>query len=136
VATLRSQVDGRPDAGDAVLLRASTSGLTGKNAQSFSQNTSGVPGTAEENDAFGSQVRLLDINGNGRADLAATAIREDSVNGAVWVLRGTKTGLTADAASPLAERRSAPSTPRHGSATPPDERIVACPDASARHSRH
>ncbi|MFE2427137.1 VCBS repeat-containing protein [Streptomyces sp. NPDC059373] len=93
-----SQVDGKADAGDVVLLRGSKSGLTGRNAQSFSQNTSGVPGTAEANDQFGSQVQLLDINGNGRADLAAAALRENSWNGAVWVLRGTKTGLTSDAA--------------------------------------
>ena len=58
------------DAGAVDILRGSRAGLTGKGAQSFTQDTAGVPGTAETHDAFGSAVELLDINGNGYADLA------------------------------------------------------------------
>ncbi|MGW3130413.1 FG-GAP-like repeat-containing protein [Streptomyces sp. NPDC001123] len=80
------------------VLRGSRSGLTGAGAQGFTQNTKGVPGTAEANDSFGATVRLLDINGNGYADLAAGAPGEDAGNGAVWELRGRPTGLVTDAA--------------------------------------
>ncbi|MCX4883022.1 MULTISPECIES: FG-GAP-like repeat-containing protein [unclassified Streptomyces] len=85
------------DAGAVDILRGSRAGLTGKGAQSFTQDTAGVPGTAEAHDAFGSAVELLDINGNGYADLAAAAVGEDG-NGAVWELRGRPTGIVTDAA--------------------------------------
>jgi hypothetical protein len=91
-------VNGRTNAGQVVLPRGATSGLSGKHAQAFDQNTSGVPGTAEKNDRFGGQVQLLDINGNGYADLAAAAVNEYSGNGAVWVLRGRPAGVVTDAA--------------------------------------
>jgi hypothetical protein len=91
-------VNGRTNAGQVVLLRGATSGLSGKHAQAFNQNTSGVPGSAEKNDRFGGEAQLLDINGNGYADLAAAAVNEDSGNGAVWVLRGRPAGVVTDAA--------------------------------------
>ena len=84
-------------AGSMAVLRGSKAGLTGKGAQVFSQDSPGVPGTAELNDHFGSAVELLDINGNGYADLAAAAVGEDG-NGAVWELRGRPTGIVTDAA--------------------------------------
>ncbi|MFJ4325742.1 FG-GAP-like repeat-containing protein [Streptomyces tricolor] len=93
---------GAPDEnGEGVVdvLRGSRSGLTGTGAQAFGQNTRGVPGTAEQHDSFGYVVRLLDVNGNGHADLAATAPGEDGGNGAVWVLRGRPSGLVTDAAA-------------------------------------
>ncbi|MFF4017699.1 VCBS repeat-containing protein [Streptomyces sp. NPDC001843] len=80
------------------VLRGSRGGLTGTGAQGFTQNTAGVPGSAEINDVFGATVQLLDINGNGHADLSAAAPNEDGGNGAVWELRGGATGLTTDAA--------------------------------------
>jgi hypothetical protein len=80
------------------VLPGSRHGLTGTGAQAFTQNTAGVPGTAEPGDAFGAGVRLLDVNGNGYADLAASATGEDGGNGAVWSLRGRPTGLVTDAA--------------------------------------
>ncbi|WP_328538770.1 FG-GAP-like repeat-containing protein [Streptomyces sp. NBC_00344] len=86
------------DAGYVTLLPGSTAGVTGRGAQAFSQDTAGVPGTAEAGDRFGSAVRLLDINGNGYADLASAAVREDGGNGAVWELRGRPEGLVTDAA--------------------------------------
>ncbi|MFJ7151937.1 FG-GAP-like repeat-containing protein [Streptomyces sp. NPDC100445] len=94
-------VVGAPDEnGEGVVdvLRGSRSGLTGTGAQAFGQDTAGVPGTAEPYDSFGYVVRLLDVNGNGHADLAAAAPGEDGGNGAVWVLRGRPSGLTTDAA--------------------------------------
>ncbi|WP_448320760.1 FG-GAP repeat protein [Streptomyces sp. CO7] len=90
--------------GNIVFLKGGRSGLTTSGAQSFHQATSGVPGAAEAGDHFGSSVRLRDINGNGRADLAVGAYGEDVVSGgyddgAAWVLRGTAEGLTASYAT-------------------------------------
>ncbi|MGW7563170.1 FG-GAP-like repeat-containing protein [Streptomyces sp. NPDC054757] len=87
------------DAGYVTLLPGSAAGPTGRGAQAFSQDTAGVPGTAEADDRFSSAVRLLDINGNGYADLASAAVNEDGGNGAVWVLRGRPEGLVTDAAA-------------------------------------
>jgi len=42
----------------------------------------------EASDGFGGSVRLLDINGNGYVDLAASTAHENSGDGAVWSLRG------------------------------------------------
>jgi hypothetical protein len=86
------------NAGGVDILYGTRSGLTGRGAQAFTQNTPGVPGTAELSDTFGSAVQLLDINGNGYADLAAAAPSEDGGNGAVWELRGRPTGIVTDAA--------------------------------------
>ncbi|MEU5367022.1 FG-GAP and VCBS repeat-containing protein [Streptomyces sp. NPDC005925] len=86
-------------AGAVVLLKGGTSGLTGKGAQAFHQDTTEVSGVAEAGDVFGGSVRLLDMTGEGRADLVAGAPGEDLgtvVNGgAVWFLRGVLSGLTA-----------------------------------------
>lgn len=85
-----------------VLLKGGSGGLGGTGAQAFHQDTAGVPGVAEADDHFGGAVRLLDINGNGKADLAAGAPGEDlgtvADGGAVWSLRGGSSGLTATGA--------------------------------------
>ncbi|ELS55602.1 hypothetical protein STVIR_3428 [Streptomyces viridochromogenes Tue57] len=91
-------------AGVVDILRGSRTGLTGSGAQAFTQNTAGIPGTAEPGGTFGSAVRLLDINGNGHADLSAAAVGEDNDNGAVWELRGRPTGIVTDAALVLGGR--------------------------------
>jgi len=84
-------------AGIVEILYGTETGLTGAGSQALTQNTAGVPGTAEPGDDFGSAVRLLDINGNGHADLAASAVGENSRAGAVWSLRGRATGVVTDA---------------------------------------
>ncbi|MCX5008808.1 VCBS repeat-containing protein [Streptomyces sp. NBC_00638] len=92
-------VDGHRNVGNVVFLKGGSGGLTTSGAQSFHQATPGVPGAAEAGDHFGSSLRLRDINGNGRADLAVGAFGEDVLpdgydDGAAWVLRGATTGLT------------------------------------------
>ncbi|MFP3968278.1 FG-GAP-like repeat-containing protein, partial [Actinomadura fulvescens] len=82
------------DAGRAYLLLGSPKGLTGRGARTVSQNTSGVPGGAEEYDHFGFQVSLLDHTGDGAADLAVGAPDEDRGDGGVTVVRGAPAGLT------------------------------------------
>ncbi|MEU7647810.1 FG-GAP-like repeat-containing protein [Streptomyces huasconensis] len=83
------------NAGAVVLVRGSAGGVTGSGAQVFHQNTAGVPGAAEKGDWFGVATALLDVTGDGRADLAASSVEENARAGAVWSLRGTSTGLTA-----------------------------------------
>ncbi|WP_255955298.1 FG-GAP-like repeat-containing protein [Streptomyces odontomachi] len=85
-------------AGDVTLLHGGPSGLTGDGAQVITQNTTGVPGTAEAGDGFGSRVRLLDTDADGHADLAAAATGENSGTGAVWALHGQPTGIVPDGA--------------------------------------
>lgn len=65
------------------VLRGGGSGLTGNGAYSISQNTRNVPGTAEQNDFFGADTNLLDVNGDGRAELFAGATGENR-DGGVW----------------------------------------------------
>ena len=87
-------------AGAVVLLKGSEGeGLTGAGAQAFHQDTAGISGVAEANDRFGSAVRLLDVNGDGKADLTVgapgEAIGDAAEAGAIWYLPGTADGLTA-----------------------------------------
>ncbi|WP_028805828.1 FG-GAP-like repeat-containing protein [Streptomyces sp. 142MFCol3.1] len=85
------------EAGSVVLLKGGSSGLTGSGAQAFTQSTSGVPGVSEAGDNFGRSVHLADVNANHRADLVLGAPLEDGTykdSGAVWVFRGSTSGLT------------------------------------------
>lgn len=43
----------RTYAGDAVLLRGSSAGLTGSGAKAYSRHTTALPGTAKTGDRFG-----------------------------------------------------------------------------------
>ncbi|MER6347677.1 FG-GAP and VCBS repeat-containing protein [Streptomyces sp. NPDC001595] len=83
-------------AGAVLVLRGTGSGPTGTGARAFTQNTAGVPGAAEAGDAFGSAVRLADLDGDGHADLAAAAVGENTGDGAVWELRGRAQGVVTD----------------------------------------
>ncbi len=99
------------DAGSVALLHGSAAGLTGTGAQVFHQNTAGVPGVAEENDRFGATTALLDVDGDGHRDLAAASTAENASSGAVWLLRGTGSGLTTKSALAFGPKDlSAPST--------------------------
>ncbi|MFJ8465169.1 VCBS repeat-containing protein [Streptomyces swartbergensis] len=81
-------------AGQITILRGGKSGLTGNGAVSMNQNTTGVPGTAEQNDFFGADTRLLDADGDGRAELFAGAPGENR-DGAVWAFRNPVSGPVA-----------------------------------------
>ncbi|MFD9650948.1 hypothetical protein [Streptomyces mirabilis] len=80
---------GRTDAGTFAVLRGGSTGLSGTRVQVFSQNTAGVPGTAENGDRFGSRTAV--VGGH----VAVSAPEENSGSGAVWVFRGTASGVTA-----------------------------------------
>ncbi|MEV3966783.1 hypothetical protein AB0K68_01310 [Streptomyces sp. NPDC050698] len=81
-------------AGAVTVLYGSASGLTTKGATSYTQNTTGVPGTSENGDRFGERVTLNDHTGDRRADLSVSAPGENAGDGAVWSLRSTATGPT------------------------------------------
>jgi hypothetical protein len=81
------------DAGDAILVKGTASGLTGSGSVAVSQDTSGVPGTAETGDRFGSAVSLTDLSGYGRADLTFGADGEDGTDGILLHLPSNSTGL-------------------------------------------
>ncbi|WP_461080036.1 FG-GAP-like repeat-containing protein [Streptomyces deserti] len=81
------------DAGDAILVKGTSSGLTGSGSVAVSQDTSGVPGTAETGDRFGSSVSLTDLSGYGRADLTFGADGEDGTDGILLHLPSNSTGL-------------------------------------------
>lgn len=85
-------------AGSVIVLRGSATGLTGTGSKAFHQDTTGVPGTAEALDFFGSEVRLTDADHDGRAELVAGAYGENTGDGAVWVLKSTTSGITATGA--------------------------------------
>ena len=94
-------VGGATRAGEVVVVRGGAHGLTGSQAQAFTQDTSGIPGVAEKGDQFGWMVTLIDHDADGHADLAGSAVGEDpswdgapAGNGAVTTLRGSSSGIT------------------------------------------
>ncbi|MEU0436178.1 FG-GAP repeat protein [Streptomyces sp. NPDC006290] len=84
------------------LGKGDLSGLDPTPAQTWTQDSPGVPGTAEAGDRWGSELSSGDTDGDGRPDLAIGAPGEDVGSvpdaGAVWTLRGAPGGLTATGA--------------------------------------
>ncbi|MDN0200053.1 FG-GAP-like repeat-containing protein [Streptomyces sp. S.PNR 29] len=78
-------------AGQATLLRGSAAGLTTTGSLTYSQNTSGVPGTAEAGDLFATATHLVDLTKDGRAEVAVGVPGENS-DGLLWTARGAATG--------------------------------------------
>ncbi|HZE31460.1 MAG TPA: FG-GAP and VCBS repeat-containing protein [Actinoallomurus sp.] len=68
-------------------------GLAGGREQVIQQGKDGAPGVAEDRDGLGRTVALADLDGDRRAELAASAPSENHGRGAVLVLRGTTAGL-------------------------------------------
>ncbi|MFJ8005660.1 FG-GAP and VCBS repeat-containing protein [Streptomyces fagopyri] len=91
-------VSGHKDAGQIVALYGTATGVSAAKRSTISQNTAGVPGTAEAGDAFGSETAYADFNGDGYDDLAVSSPHEkvgtDTDGGALAVLWGSPSGLT------------------------------------------
>ncbi|MDO0914996.1 FG-GAP-like repeat-containing protein [Streptomyces sp. DT2A-34] len=87
--------DGLTDAGTVLVLRGSANGLTATGYKAFSQNTSGVPGTAEKLDRFGAQTALVDANADKKDGLMVGDPAENANNGSVWVFSAGSGGITA-----------------------------------------
>ncbi|MFD5160335.1 VCBS repeat-containing protein [Streptomyces hawaiiensis] len=98
------------DAGQLVVLYGSASGInTSSGAQSFAQSTAGVPGSDEKGDFLGTDVKLDDVTGDGRADVLAGSYENDG-NGAVLYLPSNGTKITATGSRTISPSASGVST--------------------------
>lgn len=84
-----------PDAGATLLLKGSASGLSGAGARALTQNTPGVPGTAEPADHLGSAVTLADLDADGLTDAAIGVAGENADDGTILQLDGNGSALVA-----------------------------------------
>ncbi|GAB4530927.1 MAG: hypothetical protein Tsb0014_14040 [Pleurocapsa sp.] len=86
-------------AGAVNIIYGSSSGLTATDSQLWTQNSSGISGSAEELDLFGTSLTAGDFNGDKIKDLAIAAANEDLGDiegaGAVNIIYGSSSGLTA-----------------------------------------
>jgi FG-GAP repeat protein/VCBS repeat protein len=93
-----ASVNGHSGAGQIVALYGSAAGVSSAERSTISQNTTGVPGTAEAGDGFGTETAYADFNGDGFDDLAVASPREkvgtDTDGGALAILWGSAKGLT------------------------------------------
>lgn len=81
-------------AGAVTVLYGATAGLSGKGAQTITQHTSGIPGTAEKGDVLGRAVAIVDFDADGAWELIAGVPGENDGTGAVTVVRATRSGLS------------------------------------------
>ncbi|RAJ82530.1 MULTISPECIES: VCBS repeat-containing protein [unclassified Streptomyces] len=82
-----------------MLLLGGPDGLTGEGAQVV--DAGDIGGDRRTRGAFGLSVRLVDMNGDHRADLTVTAPGDDEVRSSAWVLPGTGHGLSTDGVTRL-----------------------------------
>ncbi|MEU9625418.1 VCBS repeat-containing protein [Streptomyces luteogriseus] len=98
------------DAGQLIVLYGSASGInTSSGTQSFAQSTAGVPGSDEKGDFLGTDVKLEDVTGDGRADVLAGSYENDG-NGAVLYLPSNGTKITATGSRTVSPSDSGVST--------------------------
>jgi hypothetical protein len=86
---------GLSNAGVVNVVYGSASGLSATGNQVWGLDSPSVAGTAASNDRFGAAVAIGDFNGDGFADLAVGAPGKTSNRGAVSVLYGSASELTA-----------------------------------------
>jgi hypothetical protein len=82
------------NAGAFTIVYGSASGVTTTGSQQIGQNTAGVPGNAEKDDVFGTELSAADVTRDGKADLTVGSWGEDVTEGAVWLFPGAASGLT------------------------------------------
>ena len=86
-------------AGTLTVLHGATAGLSHTGGQLFTQDTPGVPDTAEAHDGWAESLAAGDITGDGKADLVVgdpgEAVGTVLSAGSVTVLPGAAAGLTA-----------------------------------------
>ncbi|WOT36221.1 FG-GAP-like repeat-containing protein [Streptomyces coeruleorubidus] len=90
-------VAGQAKAGAVSVVYGSTSGPKTSTRTLLTQNTAGMPGAAEADDAFGSALASADLNTDGYADLLIGTPGEDgsdSNDGTVTIVWGAKSGLS------------------------------------------
>ncbi|NGO14775.1 hypothetical protein G5C60_46095, partial [Streptomyces sp. HC44] len=87
------------NAGAVWLFKGTSSGLTGTGSLSYSQDTTGIPGSTEKEDKLGSAVSLTDLSGKGFAHLLLGTEGEDTGNGTLLYLPSTSTGVSVSEAA-------------------------------------
>ena len=91
-------VGGKAKAGAVSVVYGNSTGLKSSTYTLITQNTAGIPGTAETDDAFGSALASADLNRDGYADLVVGTPGEDldadTNDGMVAIVWGSKTGLS------------------------------------------
>jgi len=91
------KVGTKVNAGGAYLFRGGKGGLTGARSAGIGKSLPGVAGATADHDLLGYDLRLRDLNRDGRADLAISVPGEDSVR----ILPGAKGGVTGTGSSTL-----------------------------------
>lgn len=91
-------VAGHAKAGAVVVMYGTSHGIDPTRRTVLTQNSTGVPGTAEAGDRFGAAVVVHDLNCDGYSDLVVGSPGEevdgDVGGGSVTVVYGTASGLT------------------------------------------
>ncbi|MFH0518214.1 FG-GAP-like repeat-containing protein [Streptomyces sp. M41] len=87
------------DAGSVLVLRGSANGLTATGSKVFTQQTAGVPGTAEKGDKFGAETAFVDPDGDKKHGLIVGDPAENAGNGSVWLFSARSGGITASGSS-------------------------------------
>jgi hypothetical protein len=117
IAVTNETVDGSGGAGAVnVIYSAGTAGLVAAGNQLWDQNSPGLGTTAQNQAYFGFRLAMGDFDGDTRSDLVISAYAEtvDGVAsaGAVQILPGSTTGLTATGAKLWSQARpGVPGTP-------------------------
>ncbi|WP_405916547.1 FG-GAP and VCBS repeat-containing protein [Streptomyces sp. NBC_00728] len=98
LSAVGASVSGHAGAGQIVALYGTTTGVSSARRSTISQNTTGVPGTAEAGDGFGGETAYADFNNDGYDDLAVASpwekVGTDTNGGAIAILWGSASGLT------------------------------------------
>ncbi|MFE7132370.1 FG-GAP repeat domain-containing protein [Streptomyces sp. NPDC057638] len=102
VAQYGASVTGTWETGAVAVLYGSKTGVSAAKRQVITQDTPGIPGTAERSDRFGSQAAAGDYDGDGFTDLAISASGEDITFGTTYrrnagqttIVWGGRNGLT------------------------------------------
>ncbi|MEB8338629.1 N-acetylmuramoyl-L-alanine amidase [Streptomyces endophyticus] len=88
-----TRTSNRSNAGNSILLKGTSTGITGTGALTVTQDTTGVPGSSESNDNLGSAVALTDLSGYGRADLVLGSAGENTAEGMLTYVPSNSSGL-------------------------------------------
>ena len=120
VAAPSEDIGAATAAGVVHVFRGSANGLTTAGVRTWSQNSPGIAGAAAAGDEFGAAVAVGDLNGDGRSELAVGVPGENGAAGAVHVLYGSATGLTATDSQYFSQ-----DTPSVAEASEPEDRFGA-----------